>query len=118
MEYVEIDIPPFVMEIPLECSRCGATQLRSEMRAVEIVQSGKETRIEFHGKIRPQASSGGIVYSCLVCGHTWFKVEPPEDPTPGGASVAFLHPVHEGRHTPSCEGICFDGPYGVDRDAC
>lgn len=111
-EYAEIDIPPFVLEKPWLCPRCGATQLPSEVRTVEIVEPGKNTRVEFHGKIRPSYFHNGISYSCLVCGHDWGL--PPEDPTPGGASVTFLHPIYE-----SGDGD-FDAlsRWGRERDAC
>jgi len=115
MEYLEIDIAPFVIERPWVCPRCKAAQLPSEVRTTEIIEPGKSPRVEFYGKIRPDHTRSVAVYSCLVCGHTWIGSPyppDPEDPTPGGASVTFLHPITE-------EG--FDGVRGhelFDRDAC
>lgn len=96
------------------CPRCGVIQRCDEVRTVEIVEPGKGVRVEYHGKIRPSynplLSDEHISYSCLVCGHVW--TDPPEDPTPGGASITFIHPVLED------EG--FDGltEWGRERDAC
>ena len=91
------------------CPRCGVEQPISEVRTVEIEEPGRSTRIEFHGKIRPSFDQKhGTWYSCLVCGNFWS--EPPEDPTPGGSSVTFLHPINE-----TNDEIA---GYGIDRDAC
>lgn len=74
------------------CPRCGTNQLADEVQTVEIIEPGKEARIEFHGRIRPSHDG---TFSCLVCGYTW-PDPPQDDPTsPGGASVTFLHPITE-----------------------
>jgi rubredoxin len=80
------------------CPRCGTNQLADEVQTVEIIEPGKEARIEFHGRIRPSYflldGVSWIVYDCLVCGYSWDNL--PEDPTPpGGASIRFLHPITE-----------------------
>lgn len=86
------------------CPRCGVEQPLSEIRTLEIEEPGRGTRVEFYGKIRPCGSEDGpMAFSCLVCGHVW---ENPENPTPGGASITFLHPITE------CDESC------LDRDAC
>ena len=87
------------------CPQCGATQDPDDTRTTEIVEPGKDSRIEYRGKIRPTYHDQGIIYDCLVCGYSWWGT-PPEDPTPGGASITFLHPVTE------CDGTC------EDRDCC
>jgi rubredoxin len=93
-------------EKPWACPKCGVTQLPSKVKTVEIIEPGKNPRVEFHGKIRAYFLHGNLVYSCLVCGHSWG----PEDPTPGGASITFLHPITE--CDDECTGQC------SDRDAC
>lgn len=88
------------------CPQCKVTQFSDEVQTIEIIEPGKEARIEFRGKIRPSRDG---TFSCLVCGYTW--PGPPEDPTPpGGASVSFLHPIYESG----------DGDFRglLDRDAC
>jgi len=108
------------------CPQCWVSQSSSEVTTTEIVEPGRNSRIEFHGKIRPTWNLHRVYdslafdsfqdhpylsYSCLVCGFTWDPI-PPEDPTPGGSSVAFLHPVNE---QSSC---CVGGCVMCDRDAC
>jgi rubredoxin len=84
------------------CPNCGVTQDPKKIKTIEIEEPGKNSRIEYHGRIRPSYDTKhGTWYSCLVCGNFWT-----EDPTPGGASVAFLHPVTERDEELS------------DRDAC
>jgi|SRR5665213_2799737 len=99
------NVKPFVFETEWRCPKCGVTQLPSEARAVEIIEPGKNPRVEFHGRIRPSHDG---TFSCLVCGHTWGG--PPEDPTPGGSAITFLHPITE--CDDECDGQC------CDRDAC
>jgi rubredoxin len=99
----------YVMVIEMwRCPRCKVVQRLDGVKAVEIVEPGKNPRTEYHGKIRPHRIGNAVEYICLVCGHVWGA--PPEDPTPGGASVTFLHPVNES--DPECDGTC------VDRDCC
>jgi rubredoxin len=73
------------------CPECGVSQALDDIRTIEIEEPGKNSRIEYHGKIRPSHDTKhGIWYSCLVCGNFWT-----EDPTPGGHSITFLHPITE-----------------------
>ena len=89
------------------CPRCGVRQNPSEVRTVEVTEPGKGQCITFYGKIRPYGSEDGpIAFSCLVCGNVWWA----GDPTPGGASVTFLHPINETND--EIAGCC------IDRDAC
>lgn len=93
------------------CPKCLVSQNSSEVRTMEIVEPGKNPRVEFYGRIRPEGSQDGpLAYTCLVCGHVWD--DGPEDPTPGGASTRFLHPITE---QSSC---CVDGCVMCNRDAC
>ena len=96
---------PFIPEKWWRCPRCGAAQLPSKIKTIEIIEPGKNPRIEYHGKIRPTKLGNSVEYTCLVCGHVWGPS--PEDPTPGGASVTFLHPVLEDEDDEL-----------VDKDAC
>lgn len=95
------------------CPKCKTIQDPDEIRTVEIVEPGKNPRVEFHGKIRAEFLTmfNRIVYHCLVCGHT-FGPPDPEDPTPGGASVTFLHPITEE------DDECCGGNDFCERDAC
>ena len=108
-------------EQPWTCPQCGVKQRPSEVQTVEIVEPGKGPRVEYHGKIRPRfytstyhhsprtqpVTSLHVEFSCLVCGHVWDSTPDPENPTPGGAPVTFLHPVLEDEDDEL-----------VDRDAC
>jgi len=98
------------------CPRCGVTQDPDEIKTIEILEPGRESRVEYHGRIRPNSSTAIAVYFCLVCDHQWIGTSPdPEDPTPpGGASASFPHPIYE-----SGDGD-FDGltEWGRERDAC
>ncbi len=75
------------------CPRCGVTQRPNDVRASEIIEPGRERRIEFFGLIRPSFDG---TYSCLVCGYVW------NDVAPDVPAVTFLHPISENS---SC---CFD----------
>ena len=113
------------MEQPWKCPQCGVMQRLDEIRTIEILEPGKEARVEYHGKIRATYRPHRIYndaslrafqehpyveYSCLVCGYSWADL-PTLDPTPpGGASVTFLHPITE--CDDECDGQC------CDRDAC
>ena len=106
-------------EVAWECFKCGIKQLPSEVETTEIVEPGKETRVEYFGRIRPSyindEAESWTVYDCLVCGYSWDNL--PDDTDPGGASITFLHPVNE--KVNEC-GFCTDGCYEClrDRDAC
>lgn len=91
------------------CPKCKVSQNSCEVKTVEIVEPGKGTRTEYHGKIRPEGSQeGGLAYTCLVCGYVWS--DDPEDPTPGGyAATVFPYLITE---------CCTDGCAMCDREAC
>ena len=105
------------------CPQCGVGQWSYEVHTVEIVEPGKNPRVEYHGKIRPNyrtriynhspktgpVEQSWVEYSCLVCGHVWNDPDS-DDPTPGGSAITFLHPVLEVNEC--CGGRC------GDRDAC
>lgn len=76
------------------CPQCGVAQNPNDVRTTEIIEPGRERRIEFFGLIRPSFDG---TYSCLVCGYAW------NDVTPATSAVTFLHPVNE---QSSC---CADG---------
>jgi len=65
----------------------------SKVEVKQIVELGREERVEYSGKIRPIGSEdGALAYECLVCGNIW-----PHE-APSGArqsSTSFLHPVTE-----------------------
>jgi hypothetical protein len=86
------------------------TQRSDELRAIEIVEPGKEPRVEYHGNIRPTFNGNFLYFSCLVCGHDWSGSPDEDHPMFGGAPITFLHPVTE--HDDDCDGSC------IDRDCC
>jgi rubredoxin len=104
------------------CPKCKTVQDPDEVRIIEILEPGRAGRVEYHGKIRPSyrtaivnylpksGTPSWIEFSCLVCGNVWDTPIGPEDPTPGGSAITFLHPITE--CDDECSGQC------SDRDAC